>query len=154
MKLVKVSKIMCVVLCFGLLLGGCTSGDSLGEKNIPISGANKVKLDFLDVPEQIIVYDEKKIKEVDNFLLETKSNIKISDKNDGYSENQKSMKILSLGKVIEDDLFIKNIFNELMEIEGVLFELTEEQDVIAEFNLNHNKEMNFYDIPDSIPGSY
>jgi len=145
--------ITCVIFSSGLSLIGCTSND-ISDKS---TSQSTIKLDFLVIPEQIIVHDTELIRLLDEVEDKAKTNIKAMKEK--YSDLAKIseedirvqneiaeeiQKIWKSGKVIESNKDIEGIINQLRDVEGSFIESFETENIIAIFYLNDDKETPFY----------
>ncbi len=145
--------IICMIFFCGLLLISFNSNDISSN----ISNQSTIKLDFLVIPDQLIVYNEELVKELQELNEGAKLNIdamnekyddltKMSEADFRIQEKMatETRKKLQDGKVINNTDTIEVIFNQLSNIEGNYVEYLEVEEIIALFHLNDDKETPFY----------
>ncbi|MTI66880.1 MAG: hypothetical protein FH753_09815 [Firmicutes bacterium] len=117
----------------------------------------KMKLDFLVIPDKFIVYNTELVKELEEMKNRAKSNFnamnrkykdfsKMSEKDKKTQEKLASEmnKMYKKGQVIDKTKTIENIFNQLRKIEGTFVKSFDSKDIYALFHLNDDKETPFY----------
>lgn len=140
-------------LLFGLLLISCNSNDISSN----ISNQSTIKLDFLVIPDQLIVYNEELVKELQELNESAKLNIdamnekyddltKMSEEDIRIREKMatETRNIFKDGKVINDNETIEVIFDQLSNVEGNYVEFLEVEEIIVLFHLNDDKDTPFY----------
>ncbi|TCU64854.1 hypothetical protein EV204_12022 [Tissierella praeacuta] len=133
MKIKKFLLTMCLILCFGLILVSCTS--------------NNVSLEFLITPDEIIIHSNNQLMALNKIEDKTKDFIKsCNEKYDDFTKmseedmkkaeeiQNKLLDTINSGRKIENKITIKDIFNQLRELEGVYVDSFEE-DVIVRIDL-------------------
>lgn len=118
MKVRRTSIMICLIISLGVFLISYRS--------------NYVSLDFLIIPDQLKIYSNGQLKELNE--IEDRANVFIKFRNDKYADvskmSEKDMKIqeeihnevieaLNSGKTIEDKTTIENIFTQLRGLDGM-----------------------------------
>lgn len=117
MKTRRTLIMVCLIMSLGIFLISCRS--------------NNVSLDFLIIPDQLIVYSNGQLKKLNE--IEDRERAVIKSRNDKYEDlskmSEKDMKIqeeihnevidaLNSGKIIEDKTTIEDIFTQLRVLKG------------------------------------
>ncbi|MTI71837.1 MAG: hypothetical protein FH751_16435 [Firmicutes bacterium] len=141
------------IILFCSLLIACTSKDNLSDK----TKTEKIKLDFLVIPDQFIVYNTELVKELEEMKNRAKSNFdamnrkykdfsKMSEKDKKTQEKLASEmnRIYKKGQILDKTKTIENIFNQFRKIEGTFVKSFDSKDIYTMFHLNDDKETPFY----------
>lgn len=127
-----------IIICSGLLLVSCKSNSA---------SSSDVSLDFLSTPQKMVFHSNDQLIALNK--VESKANISIKSMNEKYSDlskmsekdikiqeqiNNEVMNVLNSGNIIENKNTIKNIFNQLRDLEGDYVDSFEEE-IIAKIYL-------------------
>lgn len=149
MKITRLLSVVGITLCLGILLVACKSSNTKDISENDVS-SNRVSLDFLITPDQLRMYSNNQLIELNRVEDKGRAHLKsINEKYDDLSKmSEKDIEIqgqiikesqdaLNSAKVIEDKSTIENILNQFRELEGIYIDSFEEfkEDEIVRIDL-------------------